>query len=397
MRTKFGGCAGSFARFVATLFLCVLLVPCVPENGRADAAVTLAVTPFLAQGTSIQLGSAVSEAITSELVGHRDLVIVERSQFAALAKEHRLALSGLVDEKTAVRTGKLVGANYFLVGAVTRFGSIVVATARLVDVRTAVVLASFERISRDGEDDIALASKNLAADILATVTGKTPAKGKATEDYRYYLYEALGRYNLGNLSASIPFWEKMTRMSPEHALLRFILGGILFENGRYQDALLAARQAAMFDPTLAEASLLAGKCYFMMGDYYKATPELEKAMKLAPNLPEPYFLMGQSYKNRKRTEEAADFFARAVAADDRYVPAYLALGQLFFEVGALDEAAEVLEDALEIDGKNAEAQMLLGMIHSLRGEDAKARRMLSALEKNDPNKAKQLRKWMENK
>ena len=87
MRTKFGGCAGSFARFVATLFLCVLLVPCVPENGRADAAVTLAVTPFLAQGTSIQLGSAVSEAITSELVGHRDLVIVERSQFAALAKE----------------------------------------------------------------------------------------------------------------------------------------------------------------------------------------------------------------------------------------------------------------------------------------------------------------------
>jgi tetratricopeptide (TPR) repeat protein len=107
--------------------------------------------------------------------------------------------------------------------------------------------------------------------------------------------------------------------------------------------------------------------------------------------------MGQSYKNRKRTEEAADFFARAVAADERYVPAYLALGQLFFEVGALDEAAEVLEDALEIDGKNAEAQMLLGMIHALRGEDAKARRMLSALEKNDPNKAKQLRKWMENK
>ncbi len=397
MRTNFGGCAGSFARCVAMLVLCVLLIPCVPENGRAEAAVTLAVNPFLAQGTSIQLGSAVSEAITSELVGCRDLVIVERSQLAALAKEHRLALSGLVDEKTAVRTGKLVGAHYFLVGAVTRFGSIVVATARLVDVSTAIVLASFERISPDGEDDIALASKNLAADILATVTGKTPAKGKATEDYRYYLYEALGYYNLGNLSASIPYWEKMTRMSPRNALLRFILGGILFESGRWQDALLAARQAATFDPTLAEASLLAGKCYFMMGDYYKATPELERAIKLAPNLPEPYFLMGQSYKNRRRTEEAADFFARAIAADERYVPAYLALGQVFFEVGALDEAADVLGDALEIDGKSAEAQVLLGMIYTLRGDDANARRMLSSLEKNDPKKAKQLRKWMENK
>ncbi len=383
-----------YARAIAAAFL---LIMCVFISPEAEGAVTLAVAPFLSQGTSIRLGSAVNDAVTSELVGHRDLVVVERNRLAAVAGEYKLALSGLVDEKTAVRTGKLVGARYFLFGAVTRFGSIVIATARLVDVESSVVLASFERVSPDGEDDIALASKNLAADILAIVTRGRPAKGKATDDYRYYLYEALGRYNLGNPTASLPFWEKMTRMSPKHAVLRFFLGGILFETGRYRDALLAARQAVTFAPSFAEAWLLAGKCYFMMGDSHSATSELEKAIQLAPHLPEPYLLMGRLYKDRRRIGEAADFFARAMDADERYVPAYLALAQLFFEIGSLGETAGVLGDALAIDPDNAEALLLLGMTQTLLGEDAKARKTYAALERVDAKKAGELRKWMLNR
>jgi hypothetical protein len=138
MKTKFGGCAGSVARFIATLFLCILLIPCVPGNGRADAAVTLAVTPFLSQGTSILLGSAVSETITSELVGRRDLVIVERSQFAALAKEHRLALSASWTRRPP--SGPESSSRELLSRrSGDPFGSVVVATARLVDVGSAVV------------------------------------------------------------------------------------------------------------------------------------------------------------------------------------------------------------------------------------------------------------------
>ena len=100
----------------------------------AEAALTVAVNTFLSQGSSLFLGSSVSEILGTELIGTREVTVVERRQLGAVAAQQRLALSGVVPSETAVEAGRLVGARYFVLGAVSRFGSLLVLTARVVDV-----------------------------------------------------------------------------------------------------------------------------------------------------------------------------------------------------------------------------------------------------------------------
>lgn len=372
------------------LFLAILLV------GRSASAsgLTVAVDTFLSQGSSFFLGSSVSELLRTELIGNRDISVVERGQLGAVAKQQRLAMSGVVETDTVVRVGRLVGAQYFVLGAVSRFGTLLVVTARLVDVESGAVIKSFEQISREGERGVTLATKNLGADMLAFFSGDSPAEGDPMADYKYYLYEALGYYNLGKYNRSIPYWEKMTKLSPRNGLLRFILGGVYYQAGRYNDSLLAAQQTVSWDKSFAEAYLLEGKSHFMLGDYHRATPALDKALELDPKLAEALFLKGQAYKNRNRLDEAADLLVRSIQADESYIPAYLALGQLLLEVGAPDDAVGVLIPASELEPENPQIHFLLGMAQAFRGNRKGAEKELKALRGLDPTLASKLEEVM---
>ena len=97
--------------------------------------------------------------------------MLERTQLAAVAAEHRLALSGLVDERTAVKLGKLVGARYMLLGSVNGLGSVIAISARLVDVETAVALSAFNVSSNDGENGLFAASQTLGENIVMELFG----------------------------------------------------------------------------------------------------------------------------------------------------------------------------------------------------------------------------------
>lgn len=374
---------------LAGAFLIVLSLALGPI-GPAGAALTVAVNPFLSQGASLFLGSSVSEILGTELVGTREVTVVERSQLGAVATQQQLALSGVVPTETAVKAGRLVGARYFVLGAVSRFGPLLVLTARLVDVESGAVLKSFEQISREGERGVTLATKNLAAEMIAFFSGGAPTEGAPMDDYRYYLYEALGYYNLGDYRRSLPHWEKMTKLNPKDGLLRFITAGVYYQAGRYNDCLLAAQQAVTWDPTFAEAHLLVGKAYFMLGDYHSATPALDKALELKPDLAEALFLKGQAFKNRNRLDEAVDLLVAAIEADDGYMPAYLSLGQLLIEVGAAEDAVGVLLPARDKEPENAQVRFLLGMAQYLRGNRKGAEEEREVLRKLDASLAEKL-------
>ncbi len=231
---------------------------------------------------------------------------------------------------------------------------------------------------------------NLSSELLAFLSGDSPAPGDPQKDYKYYLYEALGYYNLGQYRKSLPFWEKLTLLSQRNGLLRFVVAGIYFQAKRYSDALLAAQQAVTWDPSFAEAHLLEGKAYFLLGNNHKATPPLDRALELDPGLTEALFLKGSAFKNRKRVEEAADYFLEAIQSDESYVPAYLALGQLLLENGAADEAAGVLLSGMKHQPENGTLRFLLGTAHLMRGDLKGAKEQAAALKKIDEKLSKEL-------
>ncbi len=352
--------------------------------------------PFLAQGTSFHLGATVGDIVSTSLAGNRDITLVERSRLTEVARQQRLAMSGVVETATAAKAGKLVGARYFILGAVSRFGALLVATARLVDVESGRVLASFERTSKQGEDETTLVSRNLASDILAFISGDAPAPGDPTSDYKYYLYEALGYYNLGEYRKSLPFWEKMTQLSPRNGLLRFIVAGLHFQTKRYSDALLAAQQAVTWELVVRGAHLLVGKAYFLLGDNHKATPPLDKALELIPASSRRSFEGVRFQEQKKRVEEAADYFLEAIQIDQTYIPAYLALGQLLIENGAADEAAGILLSGLRHQPDNGNLRFPSGRCPDYAGETFRSERTKLALKTIDAALAKKLEDLLPN-
>ncbi len=64
---------------------------------------------------------AITDMFITELWKTQMFSIVERSRLEAIAREHRLAASGLVDEATAARLGKLLGVEAIITGSITQF------------------------------------------------------------------------------------------------------------------------------------------------------------------------------------------------------------------------------------------------------------------------------------
>ncbi len=153
------------------ILLAILSSAIAGDATPAKTTVRLAVVDFRANGAPFHLGAGVAEMVRGRLVGVPGCTVLERTQLAAVAAEHRLALSGLVDERTAVKLGKLVGARYMLLGSVNGLGSVIAISARLVDVETAVALAAFNVSSNDGENGLYAASQTLGENIVMELFG----------------------------------------------------------------------------------------------------------------------------------------------------------------------------------------------------------------------------------
>jgi hypothetical protein len=62
-----------------------------------------------------------SEMLTTELVQSGRFLVVEREAIRDIIAEQELGLSGLVRKETAVQTGQMSGAQFFIKGAITEF------------------------------------------------------------------------------------------------------------------------------------------------------------------------------------------------------------------------------------------------------------------------------------
>lgn len=90
----------------------------------------------------------VIEDMTTKLVQSGQYLVVERTKLNAILEEHKLADSGLLDEKASSQLGKLVSADIILTGTFSKRGSNWIVNLRLVDVKTGIILTAInENIS----------------------------------------------------------------------------------------------------------------------------------------------------------------------------------------------------------------------------------------------------------
>ncbi|MHB1049811.1 MAG: CsgG/HfaB family protein [Bacteroidota bacterium] len=116
---------------------------------QVGSRLAVAVLPFEAFGEAGQYKEAVTNEMINELVNLRRFKVIERSAIDQIVAEQKMQASGFVDDKTAVKLGRIAGADALVIGTVTRNGESLKVSARLVDVETAETIIAQDAATAD--------------------------------------------------------------------------------------------------------------------------------------------------------------------------------------------------------------------------------------------------------
>ena len=87
-------------------------------------------------------GAVIAELLIGELFKTGRYDIVERKLLSALLEQHKLNMTGLVNESTARRIGKLLGVDYIVTGTVIDLGTALNVNARTISIETGSIAAT---------------------------------------------------------------------------------------------------------------------------------------------------------------------------------------------------------------------------------------------------------------
>lgn len=155
------------ARF-STPILLALTVSCSPLLSQ-----TVAVLPFRYVGSDAQMREFVSnlpDMLSTDLSESKRISVVERGQIGKVLSEIGFESSGYVDESTAARAGRLLGANYVVLGAASVYSGAARIDARVVDVETGRVSTS-AKVEGQASQPFAMVTR-LSSRLLDSFTGE---------------------------------------------------------------------------------------------------------------------------------------------------------------------------------------------------------------------------------
>ncbi len=112
---------------------------------------SVVVNPFVRKsvGENRQLSYGFEGILTPAMLRHGRFALVERQRIKAILEELRLNESGLVDEDTALKVGKILAADCMLFGSVLERANSIEIYARLVDTETSEILAAVDLYGED--------------------------------------------------------------------------------------------------------------------------------------------------------------------------------------------------------------------------------------------------------
>jgi len=132
-------------RYIAFLIVLTFFIS-IPLAANADFRRTkIAVLDFELKGAGFEtedMGAIVAEWFITAFVKEGRFDVVERGLLKKILNEQKLGMSGILDEATATKLGKLLGVKIIISGSVLKFQNILEINARIIDVETASIIAA---------------------------------------------------------------------------------------------------------------------------------------------------------------------------------------------------------------------------------------------------------------
>lgn len=129
-------------------------------------------------------------------------------------------------------------------------------------------------------------------------------------------------------------------------------GELLYDDERYQDALLFFRRAVALNPADVHSYDRLGNTLFAMEHYQEALESYERALELDPGNAVYEVDRAKALLALKRDDQALEACARAQQLDPLNAAAFGVQGNIYLELGLDEGALRCYQQALELDPKN---------------------------------------------
>ena len=223
-------------------------------------------------------------------------------------------------------------------------------------------------------------------DDVITEYGVRVEKGPDDALLRYgsgYAYAVRGGAD-GYEQAQTQF-QRATELDPAFTLAFFSLGGVLYQLGRADDALVAYENCVRLDPTYVSA-------YYALGEIYRAKSEWTSALEsydlaianatqdwARPHVGRAVVFAAQGYD-----AEADIEFTNALRLDPSFAAAYYQLGQVRVRQGRFAEAFDLYRLGAEKSAPSGDDLRNLGSLLLMKAQYADAERFLRQATERDP-------------
>lgn len=132
-------------RYITFLIVLTFFIS-IPLAANADFKRTkIAILDFELKGSGFEtedMGAIVAEWFITAFVKEGRFDVVERGLLKKILNEQKLGMSGILDETSATKIGKLLGVKIIISGSVLKLQNILEINARIIDVETASIIAA---------------------------------------------------------------------------------------------------------------------------------------------------------------------------------------------------------------------------------------------------------------
>lgn len=141
-------------------------------------------------GAEEGMGIQISENFRTALAATGAYTMIERAQLETILEEKKLQYSDLTDAETASEFGKIAGAEYIIVGSITKPGSEWTINARMIDTDDAEVIKAGQARGTSDFDFFDMVD-SLVADFAGSAEGLNPANVLYSNDFSMPLLNGL--------------------------------------------------------------------------------------------------------------------------------------------------------------------------------------------------------------
>ena len=176
---------------------------------------------------------------------------------------------------------------------------------------------------------------------------------KDTTYWQVKLYLGAIALNEGNDSLAIENFKYVTENASWHVESWIRLGGLYFDNRRYEDAETIMREAIELFPNDFAVNLILGLSLSQQNKTLESKDYLKKAVELNPSDVNSLSAYGFTLSQLQENEEAVEYLKRALRVDPSNVNILGQLGLIYNNLDMMAESDSLYEYALQIDPQNA--------------------------------------------